>query len=103
MIRKPNGDKFSLMPCRRCRVGVRVDFDEGELSGPMACASMFSRLRAGEKGFLSLLISALKSTKSLSIDSELMLSLRQGLIGHGRGLDGGLWLEKNEISSAVIL
>lgn len=98
----PNGDKFSLRPCRRCRVGVKSDFDEGELCGPVACASMFSRLRAGEKGFLSLLISELKSTKSFSIDSELMLSLRHGLIGHGRGLEGGLLVVKNEMSSEAV-
>lgn len=60
---------------------------------------MFRRLRAGEKGFLSLLMKELKSTKSFSIESELILSLRQGLIGQGRGLDGGLSIVKKEISS----
>lgn len=60
---------------------------------------MLRRLRAGEKGFLSLLMKELKSMKSFSIDSELMLSLRQGLMGQGRGLDGGLLVVKNEVSS----
>lgn len=31
-----------------------------------------------------------------------MLSLRHGLIGHGRGLDGGLLFEKKEISSDAL-
>lgn len=64
---------------------------------------MFKRFRAGEKGFLSLLMNALKSTMSFSIDSESMLSLWQGLIGHGRGLDGGLlFVLKNETSSEAL-
>lgn len=60
---------------------------------------MFKRFRAGEKGFLSLLTKELKSTKSFSIDNEDMLSLRQGLMGQGRGLEGGLLVVKNEVSS----
>jgi hypothetical protein len=60
---------------------------------------MLSRLRAGEKGFLSLSTKELKSTKSFSMESELMLSLRQGLMGQGRGLEGGLLVVKKETSS----
>lgn len=63
---------------------------------------MFSFFLAGEKGFLSLLMKELKSKKSFSIDSELMLSFRHGLIGHGRGLEGGLLVEKNEMSSDAL-
>lgn len=60
---------------------------------------MLRRLRAGEKGFLSLLMNELKSTKSFSIDRDDMLSLRQGLMGQGRGDDGGLFVVKNDVSS----
>lgn len=60
---------------------------------------MLRRFRAGEKGFLSLLMKALKSTKSFSMDSDDMLSLWQGLMGQGLGLEGGLLVVKNDVSS----
>lgn len=104
--RKPNDETFSLIFRRWWRSGVKAcvaDLDEGECWLALASASMLSRLRAGEKGFFPLLRNELRSTKSFSIDSEHELSLRQGLMGQGRGLDGGLLLAKKEMSSDVIL
>jgi hypothetical protein len=74
--------------------------DEGELLFSLFMMSMLRRFRAGEKGFL--LMKSLKSTKSFSIESELMLSPRHGLMGQGRGLDGGLFVVKKEMSSDAL-
>ena len=94
----PKGKELSLMLCRWWRSDFADDDDDG-LWFKFTNASMFSRFLAGEKGFLSLLINALKSTMSSSIDSKLE-SLWHGLMGHGRGLDGGLlFVVKNDISS----
>lgn len=61
---------------------------------------MLRRLRAGENGFLSLLMNELKSTKSFSMEREdMLLSLWQGLMGQGRGDEGGLLVAKNDVSS----
>lgn len=63
-------------------------------------ASKFSLFLAGEYGLFSLSINDDKSMKSSSIESKLDLSC-DGLHGQGRGLDGGLRLLKNEVSSVI--
>lgn len=63
-------------------------------------ASKFNLFRAGEYGLFSLSINDDKSIKSSSIASKFDLSC-DGLHGQGRGLDGGLRLLKNEVSSVI--